>query len=348
MSYQYQLPVRQLPPPRPTALPEQPRDYQQMLRGPLHRWWSPILSLLVVVAIAIPIMIAALLPVVLIGALVDVANPLQWTFTTVSDVSRIGPVAFLYVNLSLIALIPAAGLSIWIGHQIRPRYLSSVVGGIRWGWLMRCMLLALPVWLAYIGLSVIFEAPQGPRPEHWMLLLVMVFVLTPFQAAAEEYLFRGWILQNVGSWFAQPIVGLVVSIIVSTTAFAAAHLSPDPWIIGSLACLSVASGVAAWRTGGLEAGIAMHTVNNVTAFTIVILFGGWEQAFITPTSNASPAVFVLALIVHGSALVLILWQAKRKGIQRRFQPSARPLLDGGEQPAAVGWQAPSAQPPTAS
>jgi uncharacterized protein len=272
---------------------------------------------------------------------VDVANPLQWTFTTVSDVSRIGPVAFLYVNLSLIALIPAAGLSIWIGHQIRPRYLSSVAGGIRWGGLMRCMLLALPVWLLYLGLSAFVDAPQGPRPDHWALLLVMVFVLTPFQAAAEEYLFRGWILQNVGSWFARPILGLVVSIILSTAAFAAAHLSPDPWIIGSLACLSVASGVAAWRTGGLEAGIAMHTVNNVTAFTAVILFGGWEQAFITPTTSATPAVFVLALIVHGSALALILWQAERKGIQRRYQPSAPPLLYGGQQPAAVGWQSPS-------
>ena len=341
MSNQYQLPVQQWPPPRPTALPQEPRDYQQMLRGPLHRWWSPVLSLLVVVAIAVPIMIAALLPVVIIGALVDVANPLQWTFTTVSDVSRIGPVAFLYVYLSLMALIPAAGLWIWIGLQFRRRYLSSVAGGIRWGWLMRCMLLALPVWLLYLGLSAFVDAPQGSRPDHWMLLLVMVFVLTPFQAAAEEYLFRGWILQNVGSWFARPILGLVVSIIVSTAAFAAAHLSPDPWIIGSLACLSVASGVAAWRTGGLEAGIAMHTVNNVTAFTAVILFGGWEQAFITPTTSATPAVFVLALIVHGSALALILWQAERKGIQRRYQPSGPPLLYGGQQPAAVGWQSPS-------
>jgi len=71
------------------------------------------------------------------------------------------------------------------------------------------------------------------------------------------------------------------------------------------------------------------------------LFGGWEQAFITPTTNASPAVFVLALIVHGSALTLILWQAKRKGIQRRYQPSAPPLPYGGQQPAAVGWQSPS-------
>lgn len=340
MSYQYQLPVPQRTRPRPTALPQEPRDYQQLLRGPLHRWWSPPFSLLVLVAIAIPIMIAALLPVVIIGAVVNVANPLEWTFSSISDVNRIGPAAFLYVNLSLIALIPAAGLSIWIGHQIRPRFLSSVAGGIRWSWLMRCVLLTLPIWLVYIGISAAVDSPQGARPDDWMLLLLMVFVLTPFQAAAEEYFFRGWILQNVGSWFARPILGLVVSIIVSTVVFAAAHLSPDPWIIGSLACLAVASGVAAWRTGGLEAGIAMHTVNNVTALTMVILFGGWDQAFITQTTTASPAVFILALIVHGSALALILWQAKRKGIQRRYLPSRPAQLSEGPQPAAVGWQAP--------
>ena len=340
MSYQYQLPVPQPTRPRPSALPQEPRDYQQLLRGPLHRWWSPLFSLLVLVAIAIPIMIAALLPVVIIGAVVNVANPLEWTFSSISDVNRIGPAAFLYVNLSLIALIPAAGLSIWIGHQIRPRFLSSVAGGIRWSWLMRCVLLTLPVWLVYIGISAVVDSPQGARPDDWMLLLLMVFLLTPFQAAAEEYFFRGWILQNVGSWFARPILGLVVSIIVSTAVFAAAHLSPDPWIIGSLACLAVASGVAAWRTGGLEAGIAMHTVNNVTALTMVILFGGWDQAFITQTTTASPAVFILALIVHGSALALILWQAKRKGIQRHYLPSPPAQLYGGPQPAAVGWQAP--------
>src|ERR671913_672375 len=183
MSYQYQLPVPQPTRPRPTALPQEPRDYQQLLRGPLHRWWSPLFSLLVLVAIAIPIMIAALLPVVIIGAVVNVANPLEWTFTSISDVNRIGPVAFLYVNLSLIALIPAAFLSIWIGHQIRPRYLSSVAGGIRWRWLLRCMVVLLPIWLLYLGISVIFDAPQAARPNDWPLLLIMVLTLTPLQAA---------------------------------------------------------------------------------------------------------------------------------------------------------------------
>jgi membrane protease YdiL (CAAX protease family) len=310
--------------PRPAALPTVPTEYHQLLRGPLHRWWSPLLALLVLVPLALALIFGALIPIVIIGAIRGVANPVQWTLMTTTQVNNLGPAGFLYVNLSLIALIPAAGLSIWIGHQVRPRYLSSVQGGIRWRWLLRCLLMVVPIWAMYVGISTVVAIPQGVRPQHWVLLLAMVVLLTPLQAAGEEYLFRGWILQNVGSWFARPLLGFLVSVVISTAAFAAAHTSTDPWIIGSLACLAVSSAVAAWRTGGMEAGIVLHAVNNVTALGMVIVFGGWQQAFITPTSRATPAVFVLALIVHGIALALILWQAKKIGLQRLSTPQPSP------------------------
>ena len=161
---------------------------------------------------------------------------------------------------------------------------------------------------------------MSPRPDDWLALLVIVLVMTPFQAAGEEYFFRGWVMQNIGAWFARPIVGLVVSVAVSTVAFAAAHGSPDPWILGSIGCLAVASGIAAYRTGGLEAGIAMHAVNNLLAFGAVLTFGGWEEAFVGADTSGTPAVLLLALLVHGVALALILWQAKRHGIQSHYQP----------------------------
>jgi hypothetical protein len=70
------------------------------------------------------------------------------------------------------------------------------------------------------------------------------------------------------------------------------------------------------------------------------LFGGWQESFITSTTSASPAVFVLALIVHGSALALVLWQAKRHRIQWLYQPSTQaPYPIEGSPPAPVlGWQ----------
>jgi membrane protease YdiL (CAAX protease family) len=302
-----------------SALPTQPVPYHQMLRGPRFRWWKPIVTLLLAVALGIPLIALSLLPLLVAG----LATGDPELGAAALDVSNLSPTAFVAVNLSLIVLIPLSGLTIWIVHRIRPRFVSSVAGGIRWRWLARCALVVLPLWLVYLALGLLVAPPESSRPDSWLALLVIVLIMTPFQAAGEEYFFRGWLMQNIGAWFARPIVGLVVSVAVSTVVFAAAHGSPDPWILGSIGCLAVAAGIAAYRTGGLEAGIAMHAVNNLLAFGAVLTFGGWEEAFVGADTSGTPAVLLLALVVHGGALALILWQAKRHGIQSHYQPENR-------------------------
>ena len=315
-AYAMRIPPIAVVPAPVSALPTEPVPYHQMLRGPRYRWWKPIVTLLLAVALGIPLLMLSFIPLVVMG-LVTGAEDLGLSDLDVNDLS---PTAFVVVNLSLIVLIPLAGLTIWIVHRVRPRYLSSVAGGIRWRWLLRCALVVLPLWLIYLVLGFVVAPPASSRPDDWLVLLVIVLVMTPFQAAGEEYFFRGWLMQNIGAWFARPMVGLVVSVAVSTVAFAAAHGSPDPWILASIGCLAVASGIAAYRTGGLEAGIAMHAVNNLLAFGAVLTFGGWEEAFVGADTSGTPAVLLFALLVHGGALALILWQAKRHGIQSHYQP----------------------------
>ena len=308
------------PPPTsvPTsALPEVPRPYQQMLRGPRYRWWKPLLCLLLVILLAFSMMALALVPVLIAGWITGT------DLITTMDITNLGPIGFIYLNLSLIALIPASGLSIWIVHGIRPKFLSSVAGGIRWRWLLRCIAVILPLWAVYIGLAALVTPFTSPRPTQWVALLIIVLLLTPLQAAGEEYFFRGWIMQNVGAWFSRPIVGLVVSLVVSAVTFSTLHLSRDPWVLGGIACLAVASGLAAWRTGGLEAGIAMHAVNNMLVITVIVLSGNWSQAFIQTETTRTPAALLLAGAVYGIALALILWQAKRAGVQPYYQPTRR-------------------------
>jgi membrane protease YdiL (CAAX protease family) len=301
-----------------SALPTEPRPYHQMLRGPLFRWWKPVLTLLLAVALYIPLVVLSLVPLVVVGVATGASDLGLLGF----DVKNLSPTAFVVVNLSLIALILVSGLSIWIVHQIRPRYLSSVAGGIRWRWLARCALIVLPLWLAYLALGLLVVPPDSARPAQWLPLLIIVLTMTPFQAAGEEYLFRGWLMQNIGAYFSRPIIGLVVSVVVSTVAFSAAHGSPDPWILGTIGCFSVVAGLATYRTGGLEAGIAMHAVNNVLSFGVVLMFGGWEEAFVGADTQGTPAVLLLAILFHGVALALIYWQAKRHGIQSHYEPGA--------------------------
>ena len=323
-------------PPRPvSAMPDGPRPYQQMLRGPRYRWWKPLLCLLLFLCLFLLMAMLAIVPVLIAGLVSGAPDLVAYLTRTTTDIANLGPIGFIYLNLSLIVLIPASGLSIWIVHGIRPRFLSSVAGGIRWGWLLRCIAVILPLWALYTALGVLAQPFTSPRPDHWIALLVIVVLMTPLQAAGEEYFFRGWIMQNVGAWFARPIVGLVASLIVSAVAFSTAHLSPDPWVLGTIACLAVASGLAAWRTGGLEAGIAMHAVNNVLTFFFVLVFGGWSQAFVGEQTSGTPMMLVLAVAVNGAALGLILWQAKRIGLQPYYQPSARPVAPTGVPPAPI-------------
>lgn len=301
-------------------MPLEPVFYQHLLRGPRYRWWKPLLCLLLVLPLAIGLAALAVIPVVVAGLVTGAPDLVAYTLTTVTDIKHLGPVGFVYTNLTLIVLIPSVMLSVWAVHGTRPRFLASVAGGIRWVWLLRCLMVVAPVWLAYGVVGLLAQPAGSPRPAHWLALLVIVVLMTPLQAAGEEYLFRGWIIQNVGAWFARPMLGLAVSLVVSAVAFSAAHLSPDPFIVGTLACLALTAGIATWRTGGLEAAIVIHTVNNVLTFFVVILFGGWEDAFVTPTSKAPPSTLVAAVLVDALVLALIFWQARRARIDNRYAP----------------------------
>ena len=327
------------PPPLPyarirpvSAMPDSPRPYQQMLRGPRYRWWKPLLCLVLVLPLAAIMMAVAVVPVIVAGLIAGAPDLVEYTARATTDIANLGPVGFIYLNLTLIVLIPASGLSIWIVHGVRPRFLGSVAGGIRWRWLLRCFAVTLPLWVAYFGLVTMAGTFSSARPDHWVALLVIVLLMTPLQAAGEEYFFRGWIMQNVGACFARPMVGLVGSLIVSAVAFSTAHLSPDPWVLTTIACLAVIWGLATWRTGGLEAGIAMHAVNNVLTFGVLVFSGEWSHAFIRPETTGSPLMLLL-VAVNVIAYALIMWQAKRAGIEPNYQPPAPPLPPASLPPA---------------
>jgi membrane protease YdiL (CAAX protease family) len=327
--------------PRP-ALPLEPSRYSQLLRGPRYRWWKPLLALALGSALVLVFSFLTIVPPLVVGLATGVPDLSGYLFSTLTNVDNLGPVGFVALNLSLIVLIPAVVLSTWIVHGVRPRFVSSVLGGMRWRWMLTCVLVVVPVWVLYIGLGVLVDPTAGPRPDHWVALLVIVVLMTPLQAAGEEYLFRGWILQNVGAWFARPVVGLVVATLVSTVLFSLAHGSLDIWVLGNIGCFAVAACLATWRTGGLEAGIVMHTVNNLLAFFVAIVFGGWTNAFVGSDTTGTVVQFLLSLLVHGVALALIWWQAGRRGLPYLSRPAATgppslaaAPLQGGNDPATA-------------
>jgi membrane protease YdiL (CAAX protease family) len=228
------------------------------------------------------------------------------------------PWGSLYGNLVLIALIPATLLGLWAGHRRSPRRVLSVTGRFRWRWALRCLAVVTPLWVAYLALTwVVFDQEVLPRSEQWVGLVVVSLLTTPLQAAAEEIAFRGGLVQSVGSWFRSPVLALVVTTVLSTAAFVAAHGSADPWIGVEIGSLAVAGCYLAWRTGGLEAVIVVHAVNNVLITVSGAVLGGLEESYVDTETTGSPVSALMSVAVTALATALLLMVARRRGIAPR-------------------------------
>ena len=71
-------------------------------------------------------------------------------------------------------------------------------------------------------------------------------------------------MQALGSLVARPWFGVVVSAVV----FALLHGLQNPPLFVDRLAFGLLAGWLVWRTGGLEAGIAAHVVNNVFAYVM--------------------------------------------------------------------------------
>ena len=84
--------------------------------------------------------------------------------------------------------------------------------------------------------------------------------------------------------------------------------------------------------GGLEAGIAMHVVNNLVAFGLAIATGSVAEAL--SVSEVSWWRILVTVTQHGSYLVLVLWAARRLGV--RVVRGASPRFQQRRTDRAVG------------
>ena len=164
-------------------------------------------------------------------------------------------------------------------HRMRPRWLASVraracgggssssASGSRWSrWSPRSLVgLLLPGAATTSSTGTLNDFTGGTA-----LIAVVVLLTTPLQAAGEEYVFRGYLLQAFGSlvratggWrsWSPPRCSR------SRTALQNFPLFFDRFVFGLIA------GWLVIRTGGLEAGIALHILNNFLAFGLALAFG---------------------------------------------------------------------------
>ena len=253
--------------------------------------------------------------------------------TTVEDLLAmrldLTPALLLAVNLSNLASIPLSMVLQRAFFGQRGRWLSSVAGRFRWGVLGRGALVVAPFWAAYLAISLLAAPETVKTPSGtYLVLLVVVVLTTPFQAAGEEYGARGLITRGAGSWFASPRAALLVGTVVSGAVFTLAHGAGDPWLIGFYFAFAVVLSLVTWRTGGLELAVLLHAANNLVAFgSLVLLQQDTTTVFDRGAGSAGPSVLLPAVILLLSSGALWLW-ARRTDLQRTYQPETpAPALD---------------------
>lgn len=302
----------QAPPPRVAAAPPG-TPYDRLARTPLHRWWRPLVGTLLVAAGFLVVGITVVLVGAFVGAVIGVPPATDGTALSGE------PLFDLTVLLLSIALVLPVVFGVALLVQRRPPgTLSSVAGRLRWGWLWICMAAALVSVVAghiVIALASVTTAGEGAEGlygwvgwETFAPALVITVLLVPLQAAAEEYIFRGWLIQAFGAYLRTPWPGIVLG----AAGFTALHAYTG-WGILDVFAFGLVMGWLTVRTGGLEAAIAIHVVNNVLALAISSAAGELDEALRQGAVPWQALIGTVAELTIFAVIVLIF--AKKRAIQ---------------------------------
>lgn len=298
-------------------------------------WWTP----LVVGVLGIALYFALIVPLVIVAVVLSFVAPeivaplLSMGEDVTFDVTE--PLVFAVLLGSIALMLPAYVLASLIVNGRGVGFISSVAGRLRWRWMLVCAGVAAVLATALTAVSLFLPAEEiadsggivapGDNPQFWATLAVVLLVV-PFQAAAEEYVFRGYLMQAIGRWLRHP----AFAILLPVPLFVLGHLY-DPLGQAGVAVFAIVAGWLTWRTGGLEAAIALHVVNNLLAFALGVV--GLSDINATSPGLVS-FVWSLVLVLAFAGLVEVLF--RRSGLTRE-----------APEPPALAVQAPSVETPSA-
>jgi membrane protease YdiL (CAAX protease family) len=302
--------------------------FLRLVRPREHAWWRPIATA-ALVAVG-----GAVLAVIgyLIGGLINLwlivmllRQPFRWpanlfenakaSRVTCADCLMGGVTQTVMLGAMsvgfLVAIVTCASL---VNHR-PPRSWATAAPRFRW----RLFLTGLVLFALVLGVTTaIPEALRGwpDRPLLWrageqthvrLLYLVVTLLVFPIEAAFEEVLCRGWLLQTTAAFTRN----LPVILVFNSLIFSALHIDNDVGRDVSRAALGVALSYGALRLGGLEFGIGVHAANNLVILLLVQTLPQAEQ--LAPSTLIGVAENVA---VTAGAVVLIELTARWTPLRR--------------------------------
>ncbi len=321
-------------------------QYHQLHRvGRPGVWRSLVGSVLVLVLVfALVPLVAGLVAFALLMAAGRDADSAQAALDVTQEAT---PTGLALLNVVIAMAIPVTFLVTWWLHRLKPRWVSSVMPRLRWRYLLACLGVSFVALLASLLVGLLLplapgEAPVGGVNEFTTRtrdFLIVILLLTPLQAAGEEYLFRGYLTQAFGSLVWGRRASQALAVLGPALIFALFHgLSQDVPVFFDRFAFGVVAGILVIRTGGLEAGIAMHVLNNFLAFGLALAFGDLTSA-LNATGGSSWWMILSTLTQSLVYLALASWVARAMGLVNEGPPV------GGVLPPPTGHPELVGQPP---
>ena len=253
-----------------------------------YRWYKPILVFIlfalffILAGAALVFIVASALGTGFNGAIGNTTNAI---FSGSYDDMDLANMWQTVVNLgSVVVMIPALWLAAVI---VRDRPYSSY-GSSRGGWNHKVFWRVFPIAFLCISVPIIVnnlfvEHLIGDfRMKFTLASFLVLTILGPLQCIAEEYAFRGLLMQTFGSWLRVP----VIAVILQSVVFVLMH-PYDMYGKAEIFISGMVFAVTAWLGRGIEVSAAFHICNNMTIFYLQ----GMNMATISSDSSMEGLIF---------------------------------------------------------
>lgn len=225
-----------------------------------YKWHKPLVT--IILSAVIFFILTFVLGAIFQLAFGDISAGLSDSY---ESLNTLGP-ASLFSYMILVITIPAIYLASRIVKDRPFSSYASSLGGWRWKLYFKCMAVPLVIYVLFNIASSLTDGSAINIQQISPLMFIAFAITIPLQCIAEEYLFRGLIMQSFGSWFNIPIL----AIIIQALAFGATHSYNSIGVV-TIILGGVVYGLLAWKTNGIEASSALHTINNLTVFITIYL-----------------------------------------------------------------------------
>lgn len=190
---------------------------------------------------------------------------------------------FLFL-LTFAAVTGAIALNLKLIHKRKFRTILGPEGRLNWAQFRLALVIFL---IVMVGSFVFLPLEQFLFPDdsvwprlntpftNWIFLLPLIVLGLLVQTSAEEILFRGYILQQLGSRFRSPLIWAVFPSLV----FGVLHFDGETYginayfVVLNTALVGIIAALVTAQTGNLAAAIGLHFANNFLALGLVGMEG---------------------------------------------------------------------------